>query len=279
MHFDALCGYAERFKKNSSPKTYRIISDAALFTFGTEDGLSDEVDDDCMSSLAADFFLPFESVAVEDSVSCVMVSNTEKGQTGTSKPRFFIEAQKFSDGGGYVFAFGFFHAKSDHGRLGVAPVIMPGANHFRAFDGSWNDVTSEWMAVQDLAELQAHMVDNTWNTIKRMILVNTPNRFVVEQVNAASTAKEKKNGRIKRSHERPTYTLLTVPEIRKVISEPAGEPTGRTVASHQRRRHWRTLNSEKFVNKRGEKILIPATWVGPSEAVVGSRRYKVRLDL
>lgn len=36
-------------------------------------------------------------------------------------------------------------------------------------------------------------------------------------------------------------------------------------AVHWRRTHWRTLSSERFKNKRGQRILIRRSWVGPTQ--------------
>jgi hypothetical protein len=39
------------------------------------------------------------------------------------------------------------------------------------------------------------------------------------------------------------------------------------------------LQSERFVKAKGQVIWIDPVWIGPSEAVKGANRYKVRLDL
>ena len=53
----------------------------------------------------------------------------------------------------------------------------------------------------------------------------------------------------------------------------------RTLAAHRRRGHWKTLRSPRFTHKRGKKIWVDATWVGPKEMVRGHETYRVRLDL
>ena len=84
--------------------------------------------------------------------------------------------------------------------------------------------------------------------------------------------------RIARTHERPSYTILKPHEIRERMKLPM--PVGkRAVTPHERRSHLRTLRSEFFrPTNRGRQILIPASWIGPSESVVGNRRYRVMLD-
>ena len=66
-----------------------------------------------------------------------------------------------------------------------------------------------------------------------------------------------------RSHERPVYTMLTPGAIRRQYIPSDGAPTERTVGVHERRRHYRTLRSDRFKKMQGWTITTPATWVGP----------------
>jgi hypothetical protein len=119
-------------------------------------------------------------------------------------------------------------------------------------------------------------------TFEQIIRLNSPDRFVVEA--SPLKKKERKNQtKITRSNERPKFNLLTVTEIKKKLglsgSSSGATGTGSPKSGHPRRRHYRTLASDFYKEKRGETIIVPATWVGPSEVVVGNKRYKVRLDV
>lgn len=98
-------------------------------------------------------------------------------------------------------------------------------------------------------------------------------------VGTASKADPHIARKIPRHHDRPVYTLLTPQAIRQQYIPRSKVPTGRKVGAHERRRHYRTLRSDRFTRMRGRTIVVPATWVGPSEAVIGNRRYRVMLDL
>jgi hypothetical protein len=75
-----------------------------------------------------------------------------------------------------------------------------------------------------------------------------------------------------------TYILMKPDEIRKIAGlSKAFNGTAKT--PHERRRHFRTLESNYFKNKRGETIVIPATWIGQeTQFQKGDKIYKVLLD-
>lgn len=122
-------------------------------------------------------------------------------------------------------------------------------------------------------------IGNVITAIEELMLANRdPQLFVFEQTPLRS--REPKKGRILRSPDRPRYVMLQPEAIRKImgLQIPAeGGQGGRQ--PHERRRHWRTLQSERFTHKRGERILVEACGVGPAETVVGKTHYRVRLDI
>lgn len=109
--------------------------------------------------------------------------------------------------------------------------------------------------------------------------INLPSKFVLEI--KPTNSPRKKKSRIPRYSERPIYTTLTPNKIRQVLKteKDVAHAEGSPKTPHDRRGHWRTLNSPKFKNKQGEIIWIDPVWIGRSEAVVGNKKYKVRLDL
>ena len=115
--------------------------------------------------------------------------------------------------------------------------------------------------------------------IEKFLFLNTPNRFVVE-VTPDKTRKPNPK-RIIKSPDRSKYTLLTVKEIQKRygLGGTESKGSGKSPAPHPRRRHYRTLRSEKFTHKQGQTILIPATWIGKSEIQKGNKIYRVRFDV
>lgn len=144
----------------------------------------------------------------------------------------------------------------------------------------YDDVTDQDETYERRARDASNDVDVTFEQIIRL---NSPDRFVVE----ASPLKKKerrKQSKITRSNERPKFKLLTVTEITNNLgmsgSSSGAAGTCSPKSGHPRRRHYRTLKSERFSEeKRREPLIIPATWVGPSEVVIENKRYKVRLDV
>jgi hypothetical protein len=115
-------------------------------------------------------------------------------------------------------------------------------------------------------------------------LINEPSRFIVEErplhpVNEPKTV-------IRRTTGRPHFIILTPQEIRRRYIWPGNSPeTGEDdgvsgkVSGHERRGHFRRLQSERYVKCRGQVLWIEPCWVGLTEGVVCNNKYKVRLDL
>ena len=115
--------------------------------------------------------------------------------------------------------------------------------------------------------------------LSALAMIDDPAMFVLEEQPAKDrmlNPPKTKPGHIARSHERPIYTVLAPHAIRDKL----GIPTGRHVGAHERRAHWRTYRDPRFSSeRRAKRQFIASTWVGPSVAVVGNKRYIVRLDL
>jgi hypothetical protein len=136
----------------------------------------------------------------------------------------------------------------------------------------------------EIPEISNAALKNAAAALQEVMLLNDPETFILESTPLSAInpkpvrLKPGQIRRIPRTHERPTYTILKPHEIRERMKLPT--PVGkRAVAPHERRSHLRTLRSEFFrPANRGKQILIPASWIGPSESLVGNRRYRVILD-
>jgi hypothetical protein len=113
-----------------------------------------------------------------------------------------------------------------------------------------------------------------------IILINYKSNFVVE----SSIRRKMKKG-MRQNNVRPTYFVDTPRVIRDqmkvsgVITEGNGKPLK---IGHERRAHYRRFKSDRFINMKGQKIKIPATWVGPksyTDPRDPRKYYEVRLDL
>ena len=111
--------------------------------------------------------------------------------------------------------------------------------------------------------------------------INSPSKFIFETTPTSVRPNHIKSGLILRTHERPTYTLLTPGAIQKRFGYTGTTTTahsGGPKAPHPRRAHMRTFHHPKYKANQGKSILIPACWVGPSEFKEGNKIYRVRLD-
>lgn len=125
-------------------------------------------------------------------------------------------------------------------------------------------------------------IANAVAALEEVMYFNTPNHFVVER----SPARVRQGKRSKlaplipRSEERPSYILLKAHEIRQRFGIPDGPVNERKAPTpHARRRHYRTLSSDRYTTRQGEVIVVSASWVGPTEGTYKGRGYRVCLDL
>jgi hypothetical protein len=252
-----------------------------------------------------DFTLPFSSVAIEDNTSCVILEDTEDRQVGCHKPRRFIDIipvgqdpgnfetpdpdipdsfrKEMSELGVHQITFGSLDSlsipdKETNSSFRIASNIEylvlcdKKGNTLEGFSGA--DVQASPVA----QEAKSGIIKNIATAIEELLLVQQDTSlFILEK----SPVKPRRigKGRIARSQDRNRYVLLRPDAIRKQMQVKAPTGEGSSKKPHERRRHWRTLKSERYTNKRGQKILIDAVWVGPKESVVGKTRYRVRLDV
>lgn len=164
--------------------------------------------------------------------------------------------------------------------------------------------TQEYLASPDVARhlrgearakqeeaMRAATLRNVMVAMQEVMLLNTPERFIVEVATPEAVLAEQRGQAKKRrtrdpkarailhSDERPIYVLLTPHEIRERFHFPV--PAGGIKTAHERRRHLRTYPDDpaRWPKAHGKVIVVPSVWVGPSEVRVEKRRYRVMVDL
>ena len=125
-------------------------------------------------------------------------------------------------------------------------------------------------------DTQQSIVASIQHSAVMVSAINDPQRFVLEQSPVRERHWDKH--RILRSHDRPQYTILKPQEIRQRLGLPPPEEPGTSKCPHERRGHFRTFHSERFVYVKGQRKWIDAMWIGPSESIVRNTRYRVVLD-
>jgi hypothetical protein len=303
MIFDSLCRIAER--QPVPPELSKAVERARLFRFefNAHEALPKEYGPAILAWLMDNLYLPFPCVAIEDRASVVVLwDGSVEGDVplrGAGHERHFIECLDFDQADPAAFYDGSEETRElmrrgccgiSMGRISLDTQRSRGhqflvTGHLDFSLVMQRDQVLVAGEVVDVGtELTRAALRNASTALQEVMLLNDPTTFIVESTPLSALERKPpklKPGqirRIARSHERPIYTVLKPHEIRQRMGLPA--PVGkRSVTPHERRSHLRTLRSEFFrPDTRGKQILIPASWIGPSEAVVGKRRYRVILD-
>jgi len=316
MLFDKLCGIAEKHMPNLLP----ILRDAKIidFPYVPHEVLNDRLSQDEVDQLRDRFFLPFPVIAIEDKASCVVLWDSVMKQEGCSEARYFVECLPYSLRDPSAFDLSVegkakeeLHAKlhsaaSKVEGLADAVVVVIGRLDRLQYATTESFCWSGNVEVAIVANKEKILVSHNtlknaagaagWDAVNEMsmrnasaaihevFMVNSPDRFILEKTtDGVRKAERKKQGTVlRRSHERPTYTLLKPEQIREKLATAKPdyqEGLRPQFEGHERRRHFRTLRSDRFVHAQGKVLTIPATWVGPTEATSGKTHYRVCLEL
>lgn len=106
---------------------------------------------------------------------------------------------------------------------------------------------------------------------------NSPANWVVEVKDEHARIVKRAGKKVEQVRTR--YIVVPDRDLNRVVRLPneGGDLIER--APHRRRAHWRRLNSERYRFKRGQKVLVKESWVGPKESVHGGERYTVLTSL
>jgi hypothetical protein len=307
MIFDRFCGLVERHLPELRP----YASAAKIFSFDAapHEFLPADYPEEERQFISESFFLPFRTVAVEDAAGLIILHDPEPDIRGLGIPRMFIEVTTLKQPSST-------YDRKANSLVGLDQIDTDTIrNEMIALDPNMAEV--HWgyvsLALAPKGVTQAsghveeawmlserrvfnhgqrgrddHLVD--WEMLRRsalanakvaimeIVMANQPSRFVVE-VSPVKKKAQKKTVKIPRSDDRPIYILAEPKEIRRRMRLPEPDGSGRSPRPHERRAHVRIYRDPRYVNLQGQTRVIPATWVGPSESIVGKRRYKVMLDI
>lgn len=308
--FDKLCWFAERFPDLLGPSLVQMLRQTHLFRFPhAPHEVLPKSYSEAEAQFQNDYFvLPFRTVAIEDLSSCILLWDDVPDQTGMSKRRWFVELAPLSSASAAAWRDGGIEAdvrkslptdvraeieRSFNFSFGQIEVQELKAT---PSDGSWSfAVGGDLIAYHMLDEngptrigmdllrdygvqVAENSIRNAMTAIEELMLFNRPDRFIVRE--SPVRTRDPNSPKIPRSHERDVYTLLRPQEARTKLGLP--ELTGRSGRFvGERRRHVRRYpdDPERWPNAHGKTIIVPATWVGPHEAVVGRRKFTIMLDL
>lgn len=300
MIFDTLCKIIEKFV----PEAMHILKEAKLFQFPKR---PHEVFNKYYSQAECDllnneFFLPFPIVAIEDPGSCIVFSDSQKQAFGTvNVRRTFLECmpvdkENYSDFGIH----GTMTEKeyNDTRRpKGTCMIVFGDFESIKFFDDSatltngrityFAELSPEGVVMDHYRGAEVikkisqdgnldHFFKNPRVAIEEIMYFNNPDKFIIE-VSPKKPRDQSKSRLIARSHERPIYTYISPKKIRELTGLKG--TTGEHHAAHPRRAHWRTYQHDRYIKMKGQRVHIESTWVGPHEAQVGNKRYKVLVNV
>lgn len=277
-HFDAWCRLADNTKEAT---LRRVLRDVHLFRLEPQEdseaiertrGMTYEEINDLL-------LLPFDFVAVEDDISCFLAGRAGH-VSGWDDPWEVSQIRRDARDRGDVLW---------RETVLVEPRLQ-GETYVgqrRRFELAASPISEAQIEVFDqkslqplppslAARTQARTSQDLVHFFLQIALINSPLVFMVE----GEPRKPPPKGKLPWSDRRSVYTVMTVPRIRRSLGLARTEPgqQGQAPAAHWRRAHFRTLRSERFGDRRGERVRVKAAWIGPKEAEVGGRRYRVLVD-
>jgi hypothetical protein len=304
MIFDQFCGIAERHL----PQLIPLLRQARLFQFPgrPHEVLPRDVTDEEVEAMRQMFFLPYPVCAIEDPASCIILEDTEPNQIGLGGLRRFIECMPFSDNPEdfqdplEVQKTWASQMKSVNklipsgacaittGRIRLDKITKDENGYSIAHYAGYVDTVCLAGKLEGLmlpptnpdndSAFDRVGITNAKTALEEVAYFNRPDRFVIEKSVVGS--KPRSDKKIPRSDSRPLYTALTVTEIRdSLIQSAPSSGGGGKKAPHERRRHFRTFKSERYKSMKGKTIVVPASWIGPSEVTKGRHHYKICLDI
>jgi hypothetical protein len=277
MLFDKFAGIVERHLPELKP----IFDKAAIFNIKNINDNKIQ-DSKLFLELCENFILPFETIAIEHENNCCLVWDYEHDTIGLSKKRGFAVYETSIGETRFDWLVNIGDIEN------LTPVIItetkkpgtyePAVKIHTCVIGDKRKCKIFRNGVTDLIS-RAMVEFSIYESLEHIIFLNDYNRFIVEII--PEKPRKGNNKRITRTPDRSTYTLLTISEIQKKYGLGKSETieSRKSPAPHPRRRHYRILRSDKFTHKQGQRILIPATWIGKSEVTMGNKIYKVRLDV
>ncbi len=275
MLFDVMCKIVEKNKVLKDVKS--ILKCCKIFHI---DGVK-ECTVDQFTQIRENFILPYSEIVITGNFSegkYLYLIREGTSSTGFEKKREVISLKQI---GNLIILFSF---DFNENKNIVVPKNLTGMGLNVNF-GDLYDIHNKSFKIKQTVNL------NPQNESKRHFedLMNRDLNEVVSLVYHISHQKNfilketpkrvrKPGVKISRSHERPLYTILRPKQIREKMELPH---QGGTKCVHERRAHPRRLEHSRYTrNEDGsvKVIKIKSSWIGPTEAKVGNKTYKVILD-
>ncbi len=275
--FNTLCRFVEAARAADVPDATvmeRMARNARLFHFDDAVTSTDtaELSPDDLEQFHNLIHMPFPVIALSDALGTVVMEAEDSDAVGLFNLRFrFMELMV--GGPDPYLHWGHFHAVRPIGGNFQFAFAVIGLMHLEAGQYHVHPPASVRQHHENIVQTQR--AGNFGIFIEQLRLINLPSHMIVED--RPAKVRPPRSKLIPRAHERPRYTLLKPGHIRRRYPGFTRDTHG-SPRAHERRRHLRLLSSERYVNKRGQRIVVSGCWVGPTEYSTGKRTYRVLLD-
>jgi hypothetical protein len=268
MIFDKLCHFAEVHNQ----KLVALVNRTRLFVFDATPSplFSSEQE----RGLLENFYLPFDNIAVDDGDACLLIHDTKPEQLGIQTPRNFIDVRPLvkphepvsgvieedrdeaesicrsidPEGAIYVLSFGCLEPvrpDADDDRL-----VLDGTVQFQFV---WDDKSDELKRIPITEESRIGAVTAVRKMCVKFADTYVRHRFILER--SPIKPRESKPDRALRSHDRAQHMILGPEEIRILMEIP--------------------LNQVIIIETEIGSGVERSVWHGPTEKVIGTKKYKV----
>lgn len=288
-YWDGLCRMVEKSNAEiNNEKITEILSRAAIFLLPNNNFPAPSTKAIQLNNIAETFKIPFPEIAMiyENTGCIVLIAPKETGIENVWHSLGYFKVEKEGED-----SFGLetliivplkttLHKTEEGPQLSYDKSAFKGMKLYANLGNDFKTIPINYekpdIASVDIYKHQIQRFDTAFHVFT--ILEGDTENFILETT--PKKVRKPKPGKIPRSHERPYYTLLTPKKIRKKLGiENPGSKSGSSPTPHERRGHWRTYRAECYKNMRGKRQWIDPLWIGASEARVGNKIYKVRLDL
>lgn len=136
-----------------------------------------------------------------------------------------------------------------------------------AFDGEIDVPYQEQILRTNRTDLMEGAYKAALAFIEEVVYIMDPDNFIIRTESNQSikqsqkSQKGKKRGGLKKTIMRPYYKVFGEDDLKDMIKEESKTPR----AAHPVRGHWRHLTSEKWKNKKGQRIFIKQYFTGDGE--------------
>jgi hypothetical protein len=130
---------------------------------------------------------------------------------------------------------------------------------------------------KEIESLGEHMVTLATTMLSLIETANSPANWIVRVSDEQARVVKRRGKRTKENRTR--YIVVPDRDLDKVLRRSNDASDFIEKAPHRRRAHYRRLDSPRYRLKRGQRIFVKESWVGPKEAVIGSEKYTVLTSL